>query len=142
MDVLPIITRLQAQLAGQGFVAIAGSGSLDAAIDTLAATPAAYVQPLAETATEPDLAGTTHQRIAQDFAVVLVVSNLQDAAAAAAAAELHTRRLAVRTALLGWVPVPAQGEAVAFTGGRVLKFENQRLWWTDEFRVMTDYRSA
>lgn len=141
MDLAPVITRLRTQLAGQGFVAIAGSGNLDAAIDTLAATPAAYVQPLAETAAEPDLAGAVHQRIAQDFAVVLVVSNLQDATGAAAAAELHTRRLAVRAALLGWAPVPANGEPVVFTGGRLLRFESGRLWWTDEFRVMTDYRN-
>ena len=140
MDVTPVIDRLRAQLSG--FVTIAGAGDLDAAIDGTPNTPTAYVMPLAESAEAPDLAGLHHQRLLQEFAVVLVVSNLRDATGAAAAVELATRRAAVRTALLGWVPDATNGEAVAFTGGRVLKFENQRLWWTDEFRVMTDYRSA
>jgi hypothetical protein len=140
MDVSPIIARLKAQLTG--FVLIGGAGELDAAIETLPATPAAFVMPLGEAPEAPDLVGLHHQRIAQEFAVVLVVSNLRDATGAAAAAELQTRRLAVRSALLGWVPDVSNGETVAFTGGRILRFVDQRLWWTDEFRVMTDYRSA
>lgn len=140
MDVTPIITRLRAQLAG--WVLVAGAGDLDAAIDGLPATPAAYVLPLGEQADAPDLAGQHHQRVAQEFAVVMVVSNLQDATGAAAAAELATRRLTVRAALLGWASDATSGEVVAFTAGRLLRFENRRLWWTDEFRVMADYRNA
>jgi hypothetical protein len=34
--------------------------------------------------------------------------------------------------------VPANGEAVAYLGGRLLQFRDARLWWTDEFQVMTD----
>lgn len=140
MDVSPIIARLKAQLTG--FVLIAGAGELDAAIETIPAVPAAFVMPLSELADAPDLVGVHHQRVTQEFAVVLVVSNLRDAAGAAAATELQTRRLAVRAALVGWVPDALTGETVAFTSGRVLRFADQRLWWTDEFRVMTDYRSA
>lgn len=142
MDTTPIITRLRAQLAGAGFVAIAGAAELDAAIANTPNPPAAYVVPLAETAEAPDLAGVHHQRVLQEFAVVLVVSNLRDPAGAAAAAELQTRRLLVRSALLGWAPDAASAEVVGFVAGRMLQFVDQRLWWTDEFRVMTDYWST
>ena len=140
MDVSPIITRLKAQLTG--FVVIAGSADLSAATDTAPATPAAYVLPLAETGVDPDLAGVYHQRLVQEFAVVLVVANLRDATGAAAAVDLQARRLQVRSALLGWVLDASNGEMVAFTAGRLLEFKDARLWWTDEFRLMTDYRSA
>jgi hypothetical protein len=142
MDCTPVITRLRTQLAGQGFVAIAGAAELDAAIANTPSPPAAYVLPLAETADEPDFAGIHHQRVLQEFAVVLVVANLRDVAGAAAAAELQARRLLVRSALLGWAPDAASAEVVAFTAGRLLQFADQRLWWSDEFRVITDYRSA
>lgn len=140
MDVSPIIARLGAQ--APGFVVIAGAADLDAAIELAPATPAAYVLPLAESAADSDLATIVHQRTALEFAVVLVVSNLRDAQGAAAAAELATRRAAVRAALLGWAPDAANGEPVSFTSGRLLQFRDARLWWTDEYRVMTDLRSA
>ena len=139
MDVTPIITRLQAQLSG--FVAIAGAADMDAAIEAAPATPAAYVVPLAETADDPDLAGAHHQRVLQEFGVVLVVANLRDATGRAAAVDLATRRLALRTALLGWAPDASNGEVVAFTSGALLQFRDARLWWRDVFRVMTDFRS-
>lgn len=136
MDVGPIIARLAGQLSG--FPVIAGAADLDAAIETAPATPAAYVLPLAETADENDLAGIVHQRLVQDFAVVLVVANLRDARGAAAAAELAARREAVRAALLGWVADTPSGEAVTFVSGRLLQFRDARLWWSDEYRVMQD----
>lgn len=140
MDLSPIITRLRAQLTG--FVLIAGAAELDLAIDSTPNPPAAYVLPLAETAQEPDLIGVHHQRLLQDFSVVLVVSNLRDGTGAAATTDLQAKRQAVRSALLGWAPDASNGEMVAFVAGRLLRFENQRLWWADEFRVMGDYRSA
>lgn len=140
MDVSPFITRLAAQLTG--FTAIAGAADLDAAIEALPNAPAAYVLPLAETAEESALLGVTDQRITQDVGVVLVVSNLRDAAGSAAAAELAARRLAVRGALVGWVPDPVNGEPVQFVGGALLQFAQSRLWWRDVFRVTTYYRSA
>lgn len=138
MDVTPIITRLRGQLAGAGFVTIAGAADLDAAIEGAPSTPAAYVLPLAEQGEAPDLAGRHHQRLVQAFGVVLVVSNLRDATGAAAAAELAARRQAVRLALLGWAPDASNGEPVAFSAGRLLQFRDARLWWTDEFRLMAD----
>lgn len=140
MDVAPVIARLKAQLTG--FVGITGAGDLDVAIDGTPNTPAAYVMPLAETAEESNFIGVIDQRLTQEFAVVLVVSNLRDATGAAAVAELATKRLALRAALLGWAPDAATGEPVQFVSGAVLQFRDQRLWWRDVFRVIAYYRSA
>ena len=140
MDVTPILARLKAQLTG--FVTIAASADADIAIDGAPATPAAYVVPRAETAEGPALLGLHHQRVTQEFGVVLVLSNLRDATGAAAAAELHAKRMALRAALLGWVPDASNGEPVSFTAGQLLQFRDQRLWWQDVFRLITDYRSA
>jgi hypothetical protein len=140
MDVTPIITRLQAQLTG--FAAIAGSASVDQAIETAPNTPAAYVVPLAETAEPSPLIGVLVQRLTQEFCVVLVIANLRDATGAAAAVDLAAKRQALRAVLLGWVPDAATGEAVEFVGGALLDFREARLWWRDVFRVVTYYRSA
>ena len=140
MDVTPVIDRLRAQLSG--FVTIAGSADVDSAVDGAPATPAAYVVALAETADPSDLIGVHEQRLMQEFAVVLVVANLRDTTGAAAAAELATKRLALRAALLGWVPDAATGEPVQFVGGDLMQVRDQRLWWSFVFRVITYYRSA
>lgn len=140
MDVSPIIARLQATLAG--FVVIAGAADAAFALDSTPGVPAAYVLALAETADPPELIGLYRQRIRQGFSVLICVSNVRDLKGAAASVELQTRRLAVRAALCGWAPDPADGEPVVFTGGSVFQMDQQRLWWSDEFAVPTDYRSA
>ncbi|MCU0963537.1 MAG: Gp37 family protein [Burkholderiaceae bacterium] len=139
MDVSAIITRLRDQLSG--FVAIGGAAELDAAIENTPGTPAAYVLPLAETGAEPDLLGIYRQRLTHEFAVVLVLGNLRDPLGAAASIDLASKRGAVRAALAGWAP-NADGEPVIFSGGALLMFQEQRLWWRDEFRVRSEYRSA
>jgi hypothetical protein len=140
VDVTPIVLRLREQLAG--YMTIAASADVDVAIDSAPATPAAYVVPLAETATENDLVGVHHQRVLQEFCVVLVLSNLRDATGTAAAADLAAKRLELRAALLGWLPDASYSETVSFVGGALLQFRDQRLWWRDVFRVISDYRSA
>jgi len=140
VDVTPVIARLAQQAAG--FVVVAGAADLDAAIETAPATPAAYVLPLAESAAASDLTPVVAQRVVMSFGVVLVVANLRDARGAAAAAALERHRAAVRQALLGWVPDAATGEPVEYAGGRLLQFRDQRLWWSDEYRVVGYLRSA
>lgn len=141
MDVTPVIARLKAQLTG--FVSIGGAADLDAAIEGTPNAPAAYVLPLGEGAAEPYLgAGVTAQTVTQGFGVVLVAQNLQDARGEAASKALAPMRAQVRQALLGWAPVPAEGQPVRFSAGRLLQFAQGRLWWTDEWLVDTDIRSA
>lgn len=140
MDLAIVIARLKERCTG--FVAIGGAADLDAAIENTPAAPAAFVMPLAEQAGRSQLMGVHAQRITQAFGVIQVVQNLRDARGAASVSELEVHRRDIRAALLGWVPDPAIGSTVSTTGGRLLLFEQGRLWWTDEFVVDDYYRSA
>ena len=141
MDLSLIVARLQGQLTG--VKSVGASADLDVAIDSTVAIPSAFVLPLAESATDMDTAGQTNQRIAQVFGVVLVVSNKRDAKGAAALDDLKALRLNLRTALVGWVPDASNGEPVHFRAGRLLRLDGDgRLWWIDEFELITFYWSA
>lgn len=141
MDLSAIEDRLNAQLTGLKHVGT--SADLDAAIDGNVQAPSAYVLPLTDAATDMDTTGGTNQRIVERFGVVQVVSNRRDAKGAAALSELKTLRLALRTALVGWVPDAQTGEPVHFRAGRLLRLDgNGRLWWIDEFELITYFWSA
>ena len=140
MDLSLIVTRLKAELSALRFVG--ASADLDAAIEGAVAMPAAFVLPLAESARDAGLVGMTAQRITQAFGVLHVVSNKRDAQGGAALGDLQVHRLALRRALSGWVPDASTGEPVRFTAGRLLRLDGDgRLWWIDEFELMTYYRS-
>ena len=141
MDLSLVVTRLQATLVGMK--GIGASADLDMAIDGAPPTPSAFVMPLAESAVDADTLGSTNQRIAQLFGVVHVVSNRRDAKGAAALDDLKTLRLNLRAALVGWVPDAATGEPVHFRAGKLLQLDGDgRLWWMDEFELLTYYWSA
>ena len=141
MDLSPIVARLKIQLPA--LRSVGASADLDAAIEGAVALPAAFVLPLAESAVDIGLTGSTGQRIAQAFGVLHVVSNKRDAQGGASLDELATHRVALRAALVGWVPDAATGEPVLFTGGRLLRLDGDgRLWWIDEFALTTYYWSA
>jgi len=140
MDTQIIVDRLRAQLTG--WVQIAGAADLEAATTGLVRPPAAFVLPLEEQGSANRLMNRQVQRVTCRFGVVIVIANLVDPSGAAANRDLVARRLAVRSALLGWAPVVDEGLPVEFSSGRILRFEDQRLWWTDEFIVDTYYRSA
>lgn len=140
MDLSPVIARLKAQLSG--LKSIGGAADLDAAIDGVVAMPACFVLPLAESGKEMDLLSQTAQSIRQTFGVVHVLGNRRDATGAAALVDLAGLRTPLRAALVGWVPDASNGEAVYFTGGRLLRLDGDgRLWWIDEFEVKTYYWS-
>lgn len=140
MDLQPVIDRLRAALVG--LRQIGGSADLDAAIEGAVATPSAFCLPLGEGATSTGLSAVTHQRIAHRFAVVHVLSNRRDAQGAAALTDLAALRATLKSALVGWVPNPSNGEPVWFTGGRLLRLDGDgRLWWADEFEYASFYRS-
>lgn len=141
MDLSLITARLKAQLTGLRSIGL--SAELDAAVGGVVAVPAAFVLPLADSASDLGMSGSTGQRVVQAFSVVHVVSNRRDAQGSAAMADLHTHRLALRTALVGWVPDADNGEPVTYTGGHLLKMDGDgRLWWSDEFQLTTFYWSA
>lgn len=141
MDLSPIETRLHAQLTGLRTVGL--SADFDLAIGGVVATPAAFVLPLADQASDLGMTGSTGQRVVQAFSVLLCLSNRRDAKGSAALQDLHAHRMALRTALVGWVPDAANGEPVTYTAGRLLKMDGDgRLWWSDEFQLTTFYWSA
>lgn len=137
MDVTPIIDRLREQCPPPLFKSVGGAIELDAAVQSAPATPCAWVMPLAEKAETPHLASVQTQLVMQDISVVICVTNRRDATGAAASQDLKTLRQAVRAALMGWAPDGETGDPLAFTSGRLLRFDEGRLWWADEFRVMT-----
>ena len=141
MDLSLIVARLKTELTA--LRSVGASADLDAAIEGAVAMPSAFVLPLAESAQDLGMNGSTGQRITQAFGVLHVVSNKRDAQGGAALDDLKTHRLALRQALVGWVPAPADGEPVTFTGGRLLRLDGDGLlWWMDEFALKTYYWSA
>ena len=141
MDLSLIVTRLKTQLTA--LRSVGASADLDAAIDGVLAMPAAFVLPLAESGRDTGLVGSTGERIVQSFGVLHCVSNRRDAQGGAALDDLKTHRLNLRQALVGWVPDAATGEPVLFSGGRLLRLDGDgRLWWIDEFELITYYWSA
>ena len=65
--------------------------------------------------------------------VLLAVTNRRPAGSEGVD-ELEKAREAVREALLGWQPPSADG-AVAYRSGSLLAFEDDTLWWADEYEV-------
>ena len=140
MDLSLIVARLKAQLTA--LRTVGASVDLDAAIDGVVALPAAFVLPMAENASDTGLVSSTFQRVVQGFAVLHCVSNRRDAQGSAAMDDLKTHRASLRAALVGWVPDASTGEPVVFTAGRLMRLDGDgRLWWMDEFQLITYYWS-
>lgn len=141
MDLSPILARLKTQL--NGLKSIGQSADLAAAKTGMLALPGMFLVPLKEVGSADDMTSSTSQQIVQTFGVVIGVRNQRDAGGAAALDELHPWRMALRTALVGWVPDEQTGEAVHFTSGSLLEIDTEmRLWWMDEFNLTTYYWSA
>lgn len=141
MQLSNVVTRLRTALVGQ-VKSVGGSADFDAAADGAVATPAAFVMPISESAEENAyVSGLVSQRVQVEFAVLLVVSNRRDATGEAAMADLATLRQAVRASLLGWVPDPDSGSLMQYSSGRLLRLDDGRLWWADQYRVHTFIRS-
>jgi hypothetical protein len=140
MDLSLITARVKEQLTA--LRSVGQSAELEAAADAVVALPAAFVLPMSDVASDLGMTGTTYQRVVQQFSVILVISNRRDAQGGAALNDLHTQRLALRAALVGWVPDTANGEPVIYTGGKLVKMDGDgRLWWADEFELTTFYWS-
>lgn len=136
MELATLLARLKVQLTG--LKSIGASADLDAAISGKPVTPAAFVIPLAESATEADMLSETAEDVVQSFGVVHVVNNRRDVTGGASVDELAPFRARLRTALVGWVPDAATGEPMHFYTGRLLRMDGDgNLWWIDEFRLKT-----
>ena len=141
MDVSFLVARLQGQLAGAGLKAIGSSADLDTAIAGALATPSVYVIPMGESAEPSALLSETVQRETHEFGVISVVANRRDVSGKASLDDLVPIRAAIKAALVGWAPYVETGEAMLFRSGRLLRFEEGRIWWTDLFAVRTYYHA-
>ena len=137
MDLTPVVERLRGQCPTLRLVG--SSAELDTALDVALALPAAFCVPLSESARSNPM--TLLHEVTQRFGVLLVVSNRRDASGAAALVDLNALRLAVRTALIGWVPNPTEGEPVMYSGGALMRLDaDSRLWWTEEYELKTYWK--
>ncbi|MBB1601579.1 hypothetical protein [Variovorax sp. UMC13] len=140
MDLSPVIARLRTKLIG--LRAIGGSADLDAAMRGVVVAPSAYVMPLVEQGREIPTTGPTRQRLTSLFGVILVIENVRDNTGAASLVDLNGLRTQLFDALVGWVPDDQVGEPVIFTSGELVQAEGDgKLWWSDEFQLISFYRS-
>jgi len=141
MDVNFIIDRLVAQTIA-GIKSIGGSADLDAALAGAVTTPSVFIVPLTETGARSSMLSVTMQRQTAEYGVITVVANRRDVTGKASLAELTPIRAAIKAALIGWVPDTATGEAMQFTSGRLLRFDDGRVWWTDQFSFSSYYQAS
>jgi len=139
VNVRPIIQRLRD--AVPVLKQVGGAYDYEAAASVLKNFPAAFVLPAAESASDnPFMDQLVEQRVSAECVVLIAVRNLSDAVAEAAAQSLEPVRLAIREALLGWVPEGAE-DNVEFVQGAMLVFANGVLWWQDFYRTAYLIRS-
>tara|TARA_R110002020_G_scaffold34066_34_gene103959 strand:- start:7484 stop:7918 length:435 start_codon:yes stop_codon:yes gene_type:complete len=111
-----------------------------ASIDSVPpALPAAYVFVKGDAAEENSRAtGRVLQRCEIDLAVVIVTSNLSDSTGSAAAGDIEALKLAVRGALVGFVPEASRGDPLEYMAGQMLRFRSGTAWFELVFAA-TDY---
>lgn len=138
MNTAPLIARLQAQCPGFKFV----GGAMDLSESAIQAVvfPAAFVIPLAESATPNIMLGTQDQTLEQTWGVVICLKAMRTTAQDQTA-ELQTLRAAVRSALTGWTPAPDTTEPFDFASGQLLDASGGSLLWQDDFTRATYYRN-
>ena len=140
MDTTLILGRLKARLVG--LREIESAAGLDAAMRGNRVAPAVYLIPLAERGTLIEDTGPVTQVETGVFGVIQVVNTL-DPLGAPGVLDLAGLRAQVKAALIGWVPDTETGEPVVFLGGELVQFAGDgRLWWSDEFQLISYFRST
>lgn len=132
----------QLRLAVPALRLVGGAAEFERAVQGLTALPAAFVLPARDVGGPSAFMGQiTQQQVASDYVVLLAVRNLADDEGAAAIEALRPVRIAVRDALLGWVP-DADFDNCEYAAGELLAFENGVLWWQETYRTATVIRSV
>lgn len=127
------IVKLEADKATIGLKLVAGAAQFQLAADSNpTATPAAYVLPMAESPGDRQFSGDDIQKFDVSVAVVLVLKTVADPKGGAVLDDLKTLRDAVKTSLLGWVPLTGY---TSLSRGRanLLAFKDGHLWWQDTY---------
>lgn len=126
--IAPIIARLKTLPQLKLVAGLAEYSLLDAPPPI---TPAAYVIPATTRAAENGVAaGGFRQRLTESAQIILVTRNLRDDLGGQATQDLAAVRDAVRTSLLGWVPVTAW-DPLELDGGALLAMVDDAAVWRD-----------
>lgn len=115
-----------------------GALELDAVLSgaVLPATPAAFVVLTTEQpAPDEGFSGGLIQRITSYWRVIFVIDNYADATGSAIAPQLQSLRVAVRRALLGWVPDAENGEPLQADTCELIDVINGRTFWGDGYLI-------
>ncbi|MCB8748321.1 hypothetical protein LHU53_15580 [Rhodoferax sp. U2-2l] len=138
------LVKARLKAASIGLRTVGGAADLEAAQKGAVVMPGAFLLNLGDDAGPDDEPiGGTDQQIVKTIGVVLCLANRRDSQGEAALDDLEDLRKAVRDTLVGWVPDATTGEPMTFAGGRLQSLDKEsRLWWMDEFRIKTYYRSA
>ncbi|KAB2921670.1 MAG: hypothetical protein F9K30_13955 [Dechloromonas sp.] len=97
--------------------------------------PALYVVPLGEDVVSADHPNWSEDIVTIQFATVLVVQQKSDPRGGAAVLAIKAPRAMTRKALAGFLPTDAD-EAIRYAGGRLMAFEDGRMWWQDNWAVV------
>lgn len=135
------ITRLKTIAAFKG--AVGGAAAYAKAIrGTVLIVPAAWV---VEVAGRPQPNPFGNQIVQQELrprvGVVIAAQNKFDARGGAAHEDLQDLREAVFAKLLNWAPF-ADHAGFEYAGGALLDFDDQVLFWQDDFETQTTIRSS
>lgn len=131
----PVIDLLAAlNTAGvKDFNKVSGAANFAVAREDLKTPPAAYVIPLADSASPNALGcGGFEQHVTERFAVVMALENKRDVRGDAVNAALEAKRNKVIGALLGFQP-GIEYDPVQYGGGRLLALDVTTTWWQLEF---------
>lgn len=138
-----MIASVQAQLRTvAGLKLVGGAADFERAQMGLTTMPAAFVIPARESAGDNAFGNQiVQQTVAATFTVALAVRNLADAEGAAALESLEPVRVAVRDALLNFVPEDCT-DGCEYDSGELVAFANGVLWWADAYRTAYLLRSS
>lgn len=134
-----IINRLEIEVPTLKFVG--GAADLASASASLKQTPSAFVIPASERASG-NSTGTmvVSQNNITRFVVVSAVRNLRDPRGGKVQGDLRSVRTSVITALHGWQP-DADFDPIEYGSGKLMSFNNQVVWYWDEFVTANLIRS-
>lgn len=131
----PFVSRLQDTCPSLRQVLLALTGAVPASY------PAAYVLPLADSATPSRLHGVHSQMVTARFGVEIMVKHAGQAASGGPAGEaLEAVRNEIRAALMGWCPGP-EFEPVTYVSGRLVNFEAGLAVWREEYSTRFEQRT-
>lgn len=105
------------------------------------AVPCAYVIPLDDSPGESRAQNSVRQQLTDSFSVVAVLSNSNDEKGQGASASVHSMRLELWAALLGWRPA-ARYSGITYEGGQLIALDRARAWYQFEFGAAMEIEPA